>query len=553
MTNDLKAAIRVEHLYKEFKIYPHPSDMFKEILTGKHHHRIFSALHDISFEIPRGRAVGILGRNGAGKSTLLKIISGTLDKTSGLVEVNGRISSILELGTGFNPEYTGRDNIYLGGLMVGLTRQEIRDKEEWIIDFSELGNFIDQPFKTYSSGMQARLTFATAVCIEPDILVVDEALSVGDARFARKSFAQMEQFRKDGRTILLVSHDSNQVAAFCDYGIILENGKIFDQGEPARLRGVYYDLLFGNTKVESDVMEENTEETTDYSDNTTNEIILDPATFYHDSGFCWQTQVSVDGDNVDRSTKSQYILFENGKPTAGEGHAEHDLIRKVGRGLFSHWGKSLYFSSSDNSNPSSNGRSYTLHIVDVEPSSSIQEPEEKLVIRQEALKMLGLKRPFTGDGLRTVKYGNGKAEILDFGILDEKGKKISVLTSGRTYSIFSKVVFYESVKSASAGFSINNTQGQVLYGVTSMLQNQVIYDILPGEIIETTVSVQMWLTNGIYFLSLSMANPFVDSDVQFDRRVDALQFEIMPRDGIFTISVVNLNENFSTLRSGVVA
>ena len=242
-TSDL--TIHVSNLCKEFKLYDHPSDMFGEMISGRARHRSFWALQDISFKVYSGQAVGLLGRNGAGKSTLLKIISGTLDKTSGEVYTKGRISSILELGTGFNGEYTGRENIYLGGLMIGLNGAEIKEKEDWIIEFSELRNFIDQPFKTYSSGMQARLTFATAVCVDPDILIIDEALSVGDARFARKSFAQMEEFRKEGKTILLVSHNSNQVASFCDYGLILEHGRVYDSGEPSRLRGVYYNLLFG--------------------------------------------------------------------------------------------------------------------------------------------------------------------------------------------------------------------------------------------------------------------------------------------------------------------
>jgi len=237
-------AIHVENLSKEFKIYSRPADMFIEMMRGTPHHKSFWALRDISFDVPRGQVVGILGRNGAGKSTLLKVISGTLDKTSGVVVTHGRISSILELGTGFNPEYTGRENIYLGGLMVGLTSGEIKEKEDWIIDFSELRNFIDQPFKTYSSGMQARLTFSTAVCVDPEILIIDEALSVGDARFQKKSFGKIREFRNAGNTILFVSHSTNAVMDICDSAILLESGCIIDSGNPSAVAKRYWKMMF---------------------------------------------------------------------------------------------------------------------------------------------------------------------------------------------------------------------------------------------------------------------------------------------------------------------
>ena len=238
--------IRVTGLKKVFHIYDRPSDLLREVLGGRSRARLFTALDDITFDVARGEAVGILGRNGAGKSTLLRIISKTLDATEGDVAVSGRLSSILELGTGFNGALTGRENVLVGGLMLGLSREEVLDKLEWILDFSELREFIDQPFRTYSSGMQARLTFATAVCVRPELLVVDEALAVGDARFQRKCFSHMHSLKADGCTILLVSHDPNTVAAFCDRALLLERGRLVIDGPPKKVGATYHQMMFGD-------------------------------------------------------------------------------------------------------------------------------------------------------------------------------------------------------------------------------------------------------------------------------------------------------------------
>ncbi|WP_252215043.1 ABC transporter ATP-binding protein [Clostridium sp. VAP41] len=234
-------AIKIENLSKVYKLYDRPIDRMKESLSlsKKKYSREHYALKNISFEVKRGEAIGILGKNGSGKSTLLKILTGVLNETNGIKVVNGKISAILELGAGFNHEYTGIENIYLNGTMMGYTKEEMTRKVDRIISFADIGEFINQPVKTYSSGMFARLAFAVAINVEPDILIVDEALAVGDTRFQIKCIDKMKELKDSGTTILFVSHATEQIKRFCNRAVWIDKGRVVDIGESSKIVDKY--------------------------------------------------------------------------------------------------------------------------------------------------------------------------------------------------------------------------------------------------------------------------------------------------------------------------
>lgn len=247
-----EVAIRVDDVSKLYKLYDKPSDRLKESLglTRKKLYKEHYALHNVSFDVKSGETVGIIGTNGSGKSTILKIITGVLNPSGGHVEIDGRISALLELGAGFNMEYTGIENIYLNGTMIGFSREEIDAKMQDILDFADIGDFVHQPVKTYSSGMFVRLAFAVAINIDPEILIVDEALSVGDVFFQAKCYKKFEDFKKMGKTILFVSHDLGSISKYCDRVVLLNRGKKLAEGTPKEMVSMYKRIMVNQDKAE---------------------------------------------------------------------------------------------------------------------------------------------------------------------------------------------------------------------------------------------------------------------------------------------------------------
>lgn len=240
-------AISLSHLSKSFRLFGHTGDRIKQFLSlgMKQYHREFTAVQGVSIDIKRGEAIGIIGRNGSGKSTLLQLICGILKPTSGALRINGRVSALLELGTGFNPEFTGRENVYFQGAIMGLTQDQMDECFDTIADFAELGDFLDQPVRSYSSGMYMRLAFSVAIHVDPDILVVDEALSVGDVVFQHKSMQRARELVNRGTTLLLVSHDRNMIISACNRCLLIDKGRLIMDGQPADVFDYYLAL---NTK-----------------------------------------------------------------------------------------------------------------------------------------------------------------------------------------------------------------------------------------------------------------------------------------------------------------
>ncbi|MDI0265957.1 ABC transporter ATP-binding protein [Clostridioides difficile] len=399
-------AIKVENVSKIYKLYERPIDRLKETisLSKKVYHKRHYALDSLSFQVRKGETVGIIGTNGSGKSTLLKMITGVLTPTSGTILVNGKISALLELGAGFNPEYTGIENIYLNGTMMGYKKEDMDDKMESILEFADIGEFINQPVKNYSSGMFSRLAFAVAINVEPDILIVDEALSVGDVFFQAKCYKKFNDFKKQGKTIIFVSHDMGSIMKYCDKTLLINKGKFIDMGLSANMIDIYKKILV-----------------------------------------------------------NQYAPDED----------KEDIIEDV---------------------------------MDIEGTNKWYE---KLQINPKKLE-----------------YGNKKAEIIDFAIVDDRNKINNNINKGKIFTIKMKVRFNENIENPIYAFTIKDLKGTDVTGTNTMLEN---IDVNKYDNNEVTIAFKqkMDLQGGSYLLSLGCTGYESENFTVYNRLYDICNINVI--------------------------
>ena len=298
-------AISLKNISKCFKRYGRPVERLKELLfPGASRAEEFWALQNINLEIPKGQTIGLVGRNGSGKSTLLQIIAGTLTPTTGKVTIDGRVSALLELGSGFNPEFTGRQNVFFNGQLLGLSEKEVEEKFNEIVEFANIGDFIDQPVKTYSSGMFVRLAFAVVINVNPEILIVDEALSVGDGVFVHRCMAKIKEFQDAGGTILFVSHDMGSISRLCSRCIWINSGQVIEQGSPVDVSKSYQAWVYSEINKRSRKTSQDLNEVQQIDVNLLNNS---------KEGLGLQLQYKVEHLNKNAFTKKEYLSFQNVK------------------------------------------------------------------------------------------------------------------------------------------------------------------------------------------------------------------------------------------------
>lgn len=415
-------AISVNNVSKIYRLYEKPIDRLKEALslTHKNYHRDFYALNGISFDVKKGQTVGIIGTNGSGKSTILKIITGVLTPTAGTLEVNGVISALLELGAGFNMDYTGIENIYMNGTMMGFSRKEMDEKLKDILDFADIGDFVYQPVKTYSSGMFVRLAFALAINVEPEILIVDEALSVGDVFFQAKCYRRMEDIRQKGTTILMVTHDMGAIIKYCDQVVVLNKGNFIAQGEPGKMVDLYKKILANQ-----------------------------------------MDDLSLELEEIKSGELNDFS-------------GEHAVSKKAG---------------------GADREGFMKDKLTVNPNRT--------------------------------EYGDKKAEIVDFGLLDERGNVSNLLLKGEYFTIKERIRFHGDIQSPIFTYTIKDKRGADLTGTNTMYEASDVKPVKSGDEYEVEFRQKMTLQGGEYLLSMSCTGFENGEHVVYHRLYDIVNITVI--------------------------
>lgn len=438
---DKNTAIEIQHVSKSFNIYTREFHRFLEAvsLTRKKYHTDFLALKDVNMTVHKGECIGIIGTNGSGKSTLLKIITGVLTPSGGKIEMEGKISSLLELGAGFNRNYTGIENIYLNGRIMGLSEEEIEKRVPLIEEFADIGDYIHQPVRNYSSGMFARLAFAVAINVDPDILIVDEALSVGDVFFQTKCYHKFNEFREAGKTILFVSHDMGSVIKYCDRCLLLNRGEQIALGPCKEVVDLYRKIMVQNYHADRNLPLRDREETKQQLDELN-----------HEPG----AEIRYPKDTV--------------------------------------WKDSM-----------------------------MQNPDAQ-------------------------EYGNGSAEITDFGIMNEKGEISGVVLKGEEFTLLYRFKFYRAIQNPIFAFTLRDKKGAELCGTNTMYADKTIEATEPGMTGVVTFQQKMTLQGGTYMLALGLTGLENGELVAYHRLYDVCEITVLSdRDtvGVFDLeSIVRYSE-----------
>ena len=441
-------AIQVEDVTKIYRLYEKPIDRLKETVsvTHKNYHRDFYALNGISFQVKKGETVGIIGTNGSGKSTILKIITGVLTPTTGKVKVNGKISALLELGAGFNMDYTGIENVYMNGTMMGYTRKEMDAKLQDILDFAEIGDFVYQPVKTYSSGMFVRLAFALAINVEPEILIVDEALSVGDVFFQSKCYRRMEEIRKSGTTILMVTHDMGSIIKYCDRVVLLNKGEFIAEGKPGRVVDMYKKILAGKLEALKE-----------------------------------ELRLEEERKNADTGQESIELSdFSGGMDLGGSGDKEA-LMR------------------------------------------------DKLTINPDR-----------------TEYGDGRAEIYDLGLLDERGNVTNLLLKGEMFTIRERIRFHAALEAPIFTYTIKDKKGTELTGTNTLYEGADIKPVKAGDSYTVEFTQKMNLQGGEYLLSMSCTGFEQGEHVVYHRLYDVTSITVISNKN--TVGVYDMESQVKAVK-----
>ncbi|MDO4682724.1 MAG: ABC transporter ATP-binding protein [Lautropia sp.] len=487
-------AIRVEGLTKCFLLYDQPAHMLKQQIVGRlarllgrqppRYFREYWALKGIDFNIRRGEVVGIVGRNGAGKSTLLQILCGTLTPTGGSIELRGRVAALLELGAGFNPDFTGRENVYLNGAILGIGREEIDRRFPEIAAFADIGEFIDRPVKSYSSGMYVRLAFAVSACVEPDILIVDEALAVGDAKFQAKCFRRFEELVARGTTILLVTHSIDQITRHCDRAILLEGGVVHQMGPPRDVANTYLDLMFGVSRpaVGADADSQN-----DAGDGKGGEAITD-----RDSSTAKTGRAGLPAQGVKADSSMQT--------------ADGDLA--------------------DTATASEGG----LQPASVAPADDpTLSPDYSRLARRVIIRPEGRFEDRPGYNKDEFRWGSREVEILDFMVTTNGVDHGVGLKTGDQVMVIAWVRFRVDVHAPIFGLTIKTPDGVTVYGSNSrdFPGGPVFRPARAGELIRVVFLVDLRIGEGDFLLSLGVAHDVGGGEIEpLDRRYDSILIHV---------------------------